>query len=135
MVEEGTDPAKILQWMIDRKTAQLRHASSEVDKLDVSEFTVDGPFGPVEHAWVRVERRLGEELTNMVYNALRIGLAERLVAVEEARAVLVVRAIKAAAAEIGIPADQVKALGPALRRHLTAVQGGDPVAVEERAAA
>lgn len=121
---EDTDPADALQFMIDRVMGQYRHAASEVDKLEPSEVTVMTPFGPVDHHWVRAEARFAERLSHLVEASIRAGLAERMVKIEEAKAQLMVRALVAAAEEAGIPRTKLKAIGPAFRRHLTVIQGG-----------
>lgn len=121
---DPTSPVEALQWLVSRLTSLTKHAAMKADQLREDELTIMTAFGPLDHQWVRLERQYRQELTTMCVNVERVGLAERLVQLEEAKAHLLVQAIQAAAKEAGIPRDKVKRLGPALRKHLTLVQGG-----------
>jgi hypothetical protein len=118
------DPAQALQWQVNRLMDLCRHAASKVDELPEDELTIMTQFGPVDHHWVRLEGRYRQELGALCVQVERVGLAERLVRLEEAKAQLLVRAITEAAREVGISRDKVRKLGPALRTQLRLVQGG-----------
>jgi hypothetical protein len=117
-------PLDALQWLVNRITDQLKHAAHEADRLDPAEMETMGPFGPVPNVWIRLEADLRKELGSLAINMERVGLAERMVNIQEARAALVVQALVLAAEEAGIPRHQLKIIGPAFRRHLTLLQGG-----------
>lgn len=78
----------------------------------------------MENEWLRLESRFAQELTSLCVNIERVGLQERMVRIEEGKAALLVRALTEAAREAGIPRDQVRKLGPALRTHLQVLEGG-----------
>jgi hypothetical protein len=120
----AVNPAEALRGLLGRITMQLQHASKRVDELREDELSVMTAFGPVDNEWIRVEARLRQELASLCINMERVGLAERLVNIAEARARLIERALVDAAAEAGIPRSKLKAIGPAFRRNLTALQGG-----------
>jgi hypothetical protein len=119
-----SSPAETLQWLLNRITDQLKYAAHEADSLEPDDMEVMGPFGPVPNKWIRLEADLRQELANLAINMERVGLAERLVNIQEAKAALIIQALTAAAEEAGIPRGQLKTLGPAFRRHLTLLQGG-----------
>lgn len=121
-------PAEALQWLVNRVVDQLKHAAHEADSLAVEEMEIMGPFGPIPNVWIRLEADLRKELAGLAINMERVGLAERLVSLQEARAALIVQALTAAAEECGIPRSQLRSIAPAFRRHLALIQG-------ERAAA
>jgi hypothetical protein len=118
------DPVTALQWMVSRLLELTKHAAYRVDQLHEDELTIMTQFGPIDHHWVRLERQYREELGTLCVNVERVGLAERLVRLEEAKAHILVQAIQMAARDVGIPRAKVKELGPALRTHLSALQEG-----------
>lgn len=118
------EPVETLQWLLARRTSMLKVVAKLVDELPAEQLTVMGAFGPCEHQYVRLEKDLAQEVGSLCINMERVGLVERMVNIQEARAALVVHALTAAAEEAGIPRHQLKTLGPAFRRHLTVLQGG-----------
>jgi hypothetical protein len=118
------DPVGTLQWLLSRRTSMLKVVAKLVDDLAPEDLTVMGTFGPCEHQYVRLEKDLAQEVGALCINMERVGLAERLVNIQEAKATLILRALTAAAEEQGIPRHQLRGLGPAFRRHLTLLQGG-----------
>jgi hypothetical protein len=130
----GTTPLDALQWLVNRVTDQLKHAAHRADSLAEDEMEVMGPFGPIPNKWIRLETDLRQELGTLAINMERVGLAERMVNLQEARAALVVQALVAAAEEAGIPRHKLKVIGPAFRRHLTLLQGGGEGGAAGRAA-
>ena len=95
-----------------------------MDQLDEGDIFVQTAFGPMENEWMRLESRFAQELTSLCVNIERVGLQERMVRIEEGKAALLVRALTEAAREAGIPRDQVRKLGPALRAQLQVLEGG-----------
>lgn len=121
------DSAFVLQEIIDRLTARWRHASDEVDKLTASELSRMTAFGPSDHEWIRAENSLGDRLSKLLIEVEKNDIASRHVRVEEARVMLMIQAIQAAATKVGIPRDQVRALGPAIREQLEQQSSGERV--------
>lgn len=119
-----TDPGEALQWIVNRVFDQLKYASTKADALPEDKLEVVTAFGPMPHQWVRAEERLRIELASLCVNVERVGLAERMVRIQEARALLIVQALTEAAAEAGIPRAKLKQIGPAFRRRLQLIEGG-----------
>jgi hypothetical protein len=80
-------------------------------------------FGPVPHQYIRAFADVRKELASLCINMERVGLAERMVRIQEARALLIVQALTEAAAEAGIPRAKLKQIGPAFRRRLQLIEG------------
>lgn len=113
-----TEPIEALQWVINRCADLCRHAADKVDSLGEDELTVMTQFGPVDNQWIRLEERFRRELTDVCVSVEKIGLAERSVRLEEARAVLVISAIRDAAQEAGLTETQIRSLGAGIRKRL-----------------
>lgn len=120
-----TDPGEILQWMVNRIADQLRYAAAKVDALPEDELEITTPFGVLPHQWVRLEERLRQELTTLCINVERVGLAERMVRIQEARALLIIRALEETLRELGIPKAKLKQVGPLFRQRLLAIEAGN----------
>jgi hypothetical protein len=118
------DPLTALKAVLGQLTERLAFASERVDKLDEDELTVETAFGPVDHPMLRLQRQTQKELAELCFNMARLGLAERMVNIQEARARLIERALVDAALEAGIPRGKLRAIGPIFRRNLIALQGG-----------
>lgn len=124
------DPGEALQWIVNRVFDQLKYAARKADELDEGQVEERTDYGPIPGQWIRMEERLRLELSSLCVNVERVGLAERMVRIQEARALLIVQALTEAAAEAGIPRAKLKQIGPAFRRRLELIEGGS-----ERAAA
>jgi hypothetical protein len=101
----------------------MRYAASEVDKLSPDEFWVQkvdaqGNTLVEPNKWYQLEERCREEVGKLAGLMSQLGIAERQVQVEEARAMLVVAAIRDAARDAGLTQAQTRALGSALRTRL-----------------
>lgn len=118
------DPGEALQWIVNRVFDMLKHAAHEADSLRDDELEVMTAFGPVANHWLRLEADLRQELGTLAVNVERVGLAERMVRLEEAKVALINRAMMAALREVGVPQRKLKELGPAFRRNLQVLQGG-----------
>lgn len=118
------NPVQVLQFILSRRLAALKHAIQKAEALREDDMFKDGPFGTYANEWVRLEQDLAQEVATLCIQMERVGLAERLVSLQEAQATLLVRALTEAAQEAGIPRAQLRELGPAFRRHLTLLQGG-----------
>lgn len=129
----STDPVTALQWVIDRLYSRLVHATVEVDQLRPGQLTVMTQFGPTEHEWVRAERQLTDQLAKICADAAKIGLVDRMISVEEAKAQLMLRAFTAAALDCGIPHDDLRRIAPKFRENLARLQAA-PADAQRRAA-
>lgn len=114
----GSDPIEVLQELLDGWVADLRYAQSKVDGLPEDEVFRQTAQGTVANEWIRLRDRYREELERASTNLVRSGIADRAVRIREAQAVLFVHAVQDAASDAGIPLDQVRALGQALRRRV-----------------
>lgn len=86
---------------------------------------ISNPQGPdviQPHRYVLMEREARLEIEKLAAMMTQLGIAERVVRVQEAQAVLVVAAVREAAIEAGLSHDQVRALGAALRSRLDTAQ-------------
>lgn len=122
-VRPGMSSAEVLQECLDRVVGGMRYAASEVDKLSPDEFWVykidaQGNRLTEPNKWYQLEVQCREEVERLAGMMSQLGIAERQVQVEEARAVLIISAIRDAAREAGIPQKQVRALGQGLRERL-----------------
>lgn len=119
----GQSNADILQEVLDRAVSGMRYAASETDKLTPDEFWVrkydaQGNVLVEPNKWYQLERECREEVERLAAVMAQLGIEERHVQVEEARAVLIVSAIRDAAREAGIPPAKIRALGAGLRERL-----------------
>lgn len=119
----NADPGEALQWIVNRVFDQLRYAATKADAVPEDEVEIMTPFGPVSHQWIRAEERLRVELSSLCVNVERVGLAERMVRIQEARALLIVQALTEACADAGIPRSKLKQIGPAFRERLALIEG------------
>lgn len=129
----SVDPITGLQWVIDRLYSRLVHASVEVDQLRPGQLTVMTAYGPTDHEWIRAERQLTDQLAKVCADAAKIGLVDRMISVEEAKAQLMLRAFVAAAVDSGLSHDDLRAIAPKFRENLARLQA--PPADGQRRAA
>lgn len=136
-IQLGVSTGDALQECLDRAVALWRFAADQVDKIQIRDPDVDlanlsadedptfevytNPQGPDlvdDHRWYKREREARHEIEKLAAMMTQLGIAERVVRVEEAKAALVVAAIREAAVDAGIPPDQIRALGAALRERV-----------------
>jgi hypothetical protein len=140
-VRLGISTAEALQECLDRAVSLYRFASDQVDNLTISlpddtilsELPVDeDPLFEVyrtegqppiirPHRYALMEKEARIEVEKLAAMMTQLGIAERVVRVQEAQAALLVAAVRDAAIEAGIPNEQVRALGAALRHR---IEGG-----------
>jgi len=118
-----TTVATALQECLERATGNMRYAASEVDKLGPDEFWVEkfdaqGNRLVEPNKWYQLEAECRAEVEKLAGMMAGLGIAERMVQVEEAKAALLVAAIRDAAREAGLNGAQVRKLGSALRARL-----------------
>jgi hypothetical protein len=115
--------AAALQLVLDRAMGSLYVAATFADDVPVEEFWVkywdaQGNVRVEPNKWYKLEAALREEVHAIAADMTRLGIAERLVEVEERKAAWVLAAIRAAAADAGLDNDQVRRLGDGIRRRL-----------------
>lgn len=113
----------VLQELLDRCTGNWRWAAGQLDLVPPGQFWVQkidaqGNVLVEPCKWYQLERAAASEVERLAGMVVQLGIDERLVKVEEAKAVLLISAVRDAAREAGIPANQVRALGSALRDKL-----------------
>lgn len=114
----GANPIDVLQEVIDGAVADLRFAQEQVDRLGVDEVFRQTAQGTVPNEWIRLRDVYRDEVERVANNLVRNGIAERIVNIKAAEAALMVQAVQAAAIDAGIPPEQVRVLGAALRERL-----------------
>lgn len=119
----GGGMAEVMQECLDRAVGGMRYAASEVDKLEPDEFWVSkydaqGNRLTEPNKWYQLELTCREEVERLAGMMAQLGLAERAVRVEEAKAALVLSAIRDAARDAGLSQTQMRALGAGLRDRL-----------------
>jgi hypothetical protein len=119
----NTSIAAALQLVLDRAMGSLYVAATFADDVPVEEFWVkywdaQGNVRVEPNKWYKLEAALREEVHSIASDMTRLGIAERLVEVEERKAAWVLAAIRAAAADAGLDNDQVRRLGDGIRRRL-----------------
>lgn len=119
-----TDPAEALNWLLGRLMDEARYFAMKVDGLKEDELETMTAFGPIDHHYIRAQSRVTKELASLCVNMERVGLAERMVRLQEARAMLIIRALTEAAVEAGISRAKLKEIGPAFRERLQLLEGG-----------
>jgi hypothetical protein len=121
----AADPIAALQEVLDGAVQDLRYAQGKVDQLTGPELWRDTLTGKIPNEWIRLRNELRVEVERCANNMVRNGIAERAVAIGEARMVLVIGAIREAALEVGFDDDQIQTLGLALKKQLEAVSRGE----------
>jgi hypothetical protein len=121
----GMDRGQLIEELTGRALAIWRWAASEVDKLGPDEFWVPKlagtgrVIGTEPHHRHTLERAAAEEVERLVALAENLGLADRLLKLEEQQSAAVGHALRAACAKIGMSADEQRELALALRDELT----------------
>lgn len=122
----GQSAADVLQECLDRAVGGMRYAASEVDKLQPEEFWVrkfdaQGNALVEPNKWYQLELTCREEVERLADIMSKLGIEERRVQVEEAKAALMVAAVREAARDAGLSPGDVRKLGAALRSRVEAM--------------
>ena len=119
-----TSTADLLAWTLRRVHATMLWAGEQGDATPADEFWVryydaQGNVRTEPNKWFQLERAMREEAVKLAARMQELGLAERAVALEEAKAIMVAQAVRAAAEAAGIPDDQHRpSSGEELRKGL-----------------
>jgi hypothetical protein len=114
---------EVLQELLDRSTGNWRWAAGQLDLVPPSQFWVQkvdaqGNVLVEPCKWYQLERAAASEVERLAGMMVQLDIDERHVRVEEARAVLVVAAVRDAARDAGLEPAQVQRLGASLRKRL-----------------
>lgn len=144
----GVSTGQAMQEALDRAVQMWRFAQDQLNRVTVTtHYDDDGPMegffeerkGPggstviVPSRWYTLEVEARRDVEKLAGMMTQLGIAERSVRVDEARAALVIASIKDAAIEAGLDNDQVRALGMALRSRLEEATSTAPAAHDSRA--
>lgn len=136
VVSRETSTAEVLAWALRRVHATMLWAAKQTDALPAEEFWVNywdaqGNIRTEPNKWFKLERTMREEAVKLAARMVELGLAERAVAIEEAKAVMVAQAVRTAAEAAGLAPEQITRLGEELRKGLEsgAIQDTEAVAV------
>lgn len=113
----------ILEYAMRRVHAVMVWAGQQADDVSTDKFWVkyydaQGNVRVEPNKWFVLERAMREEAVKLAAKMVELGLAERQVAVEEAKAVMVAQAVRAAAEAAGLAPLQIERLGEELRKGL-----------------
>jgi glutamate 5-kinase len=119
----GTPTNEILEYAMRRVHAVMVWAGQQSDMVSTDKFWVryydaQGNIRVEPNKWFVLERAMREEAVKLATKMVELGLAERAVAVEEAKAVMVAQAVRAAAEAAGLAPLQIERLGEELRKGL-----------------
>lgn len=115
--------ADLLSFALRRVHATMLWAGRQADDVPLDQFWVDkwdaqGNRLVEPNKWFQLERAMRDEAVKLAARMQELGLAERAVALEEAKAVMVAQAVRAAAEAAGFDEEQVQRLGVELRKSL-----------------
>jgi hypothetical protein len=115
--------AEILALAMRRVHAAMLFAGREADAVPVEKFWVryydaQGNIRTEPNKWFVLEQAMRREAVQLATKMVELGLAERQVALEEAKAVMVAQAVRTAAEAAGLNDEQVHRLGEELRKGL-----------------
>lgn len=141
----GISTGDALQECLDRAVALMRFAQQQVDQLPYNDTVptdpdtglpllaslsyqddplyevIDNPQGPdvvQRHRYLLMETEARVEVEKLAAMMTQLGIAERVVRVEEAKAALLIAAVRDAAISAGFDHDDVRKLGEALRHRV-----------------
>jgi hypothetical protein len=115
--------SEVLSIAMRRVHVAMLWAGQQSEAVPVEQFWVEkldaqGNVLVQPNKWFQLERSLRDEAVKLAARMVELGLAERQVAVEEAKAVMVAQAVRTAAEAAGIPPEQIVRLGEELRKGL-----------------
>jgi FMN phosphatase YigB (HAD superfamily) len=124
---------ELLAWALRRVHAGMLWAAQQAEAVPEDKFWVEyldgqGNVRVEPNKWFLLERSMRDEAVKLAARMVDLGLAERMVQVEEAHAVMVASAMREACEAAGVPPEQVVRVGEELRRLLEAGAVQDPVA-------
>jgi hypothetical protein len=133
IIAHDCSTAELLAWTLRRVHATMLWAGRQGDAVPLDKFWVEkwdaqGNRLVEPNKWFQLERAMRDEAVRLAARMQELGLAERAVALEEAKAVMVAQAVRAAAEAAGFDDEQVQRLGVELRKGLESGAIAEPVA-------
>lgn len=103
---------------------EVRRSAGHVQWLNwkVESAPTDDDLLNTHVGWLKLYIKEREHLVKVCETAVRLGLEERVVRMEERKAELMARAFIAALEELGLPAEYMERAPAALRRQLLAIE-------------
>lgn len=103
---------------------EVRRAAGNVIfyEMKVQEAPNDDAMLDTHLMWLKLYMSERDRLTAVAEKAVRLGLEERIVVVEERKAEIMARAFVAALEELGLPQEYLERAPAALRRQLLAIE-------------
>jgi len=122
-VAPATSTTAILAWAMRRVHGTMLMAAHQADAVPMDKFWVryydaQGNIRTEPNKWFQLEQAMRNEAVRLAAKMVELGLAERQVALEEAKAVMVAQAVRTAAEAAGLNDEQVHRLGEELRKGL-----------------
>jgi hypothetical protein len=118
----GVDPAEAVQDVLDEVHGAWQYATQQVMHLDESDYWVDSLGMKVPNHWIREQERLANMIVTIAGRAAGMGLAERMVRLEEMQAEIFGRAVEAALVAAGLNFDQRQAIHGTIAENLDDVE-------------
>lgn len=123
----NVSPGQALVVVMGLAAGQLAYATTKVGELKERDLFIkgnkldSGNFEMVPHKWVALQRQLMNDLSRYAKLAADAGIAERQTQLQEAQTAMMAELITNVMDELNLNPAQRKQVGPAIRRHLTAV--------------
>jgi hypothetical protein len=116
--DTNLNPIRVNQRALDEAVRVFEAASIEAEEVPDAERWRSTMVGMLPHEAIRYADERRAEVFNMTSRLIQLGIADRAVKVEEAKASLLAQAVRDAARDAGLTNKQVAALGAALRARL-----------------
>jgi hypothetical protein len=122
-LRRNMDPTEAIQLVLDNLAAMYSHATMQVLTLSEDEYWRETMSGPIPHEWIREQERLGMQIVHTAGKASQMGLAERMVRIEEQQAAIFQVVIEQALIKIGIEADDRRRVHTMIAEGLEDIEG------------
>lgn len=126
-----SDPADAVQEVLDAMLAMWRHAWLEVQTLEETDYWRETIAGKIPHEWIREHERLGLQIVHVASKATAMGVAERRVRLDEAKAILFAGIVDTVMKEFNVPQDQRIQMHERIAAGLDDLAAGVDVEVKE----
>lgn len=128
-------PGMAMDAVMRLAAGQLVFATMKVADLDDDELYVKAEYNEeartykmMPHKWVALQDQCMQRLARYAKLAADAGIAERQTSMQEAQTAMVAELIERVLGEVGLSEKQRTKVGPAIRRHLVALPGGQEAA-------
>lgn len=116
-------PGQAVLGVLHLGTGQLAYVTAKVAELDEKEMFEKGLTGEQPSRWLRLQRDLMDRVSRYAKLAGDMGIAERQIALAEQQTAMMKELLEGVMGEVGLTAAQRKKVGPAIRKHLSLVEG------------